>query len=764
MHDLFHDLAERISEEDCLRIEDDQVKEIPLTIRRLNISSESIRKNRMSFNSLENLHTLIFHGSHTIDGTDYVTMAIRKFKKLRVLKIYDLSIQTLPKSIGDLKHLRYLNLNWTGVAELPVVLGRLYYLQTLCTPYHATTSPRSLKNLINLRHFNGDSKALTSLPDIGRLTSLQTLAKFHVKKKKGYNIGQLKNLNEIRGSLSISYLENIEGKDKAIEANLKNKKYLESLELNWDYDDERECRRDLDREVLEGLQPHPPNLRNLSIYGYMSPEFPSWLPLRNLRSLEFCNCAALEALPPMSDLFPHCQDIKIWGLPNLRGFPLLPPSLKDLEIADCQSLVFMSKEEVEERAEDIFGGKEKIELILPSQLQGLKIRYCNITDEALSQSLVRLTSLKSLDITECAITTLPSEKILHHLTALTHLEITLCPWLESLRGLYALPSLEKLVIGDCDYLELKMVMPGEGGGRGILPSSLRELEIRYCRSMKSFVVAAGDLPNLASLEFYDCPSLAFMSLSCLTGFTRLNIRRCPSLASLSLSLLIALTFLEVGECPKLSSLPSNLPESLKELRLVSCPAISSLSNLPKSLKEGILSLPDLPESLMHIHIWWCPVLEERCRSPDGEDWPKIARIPNRKIGEREGFIHAGCRFGASSDALFLWSLYSSDLENMGLYPGPNMWASIVSCTRMTVSNTCLPVLCLSQNNSFVYSAVAEDAFEVQYLEPYCKYSAMSPVFALFIEQLSTDVFKIEQNGLALEYFLLGRHLMSYIIA
>ncbi|XP_072964691.1 disease resistance protein RGA2-like [Typha angustifolia] len=582
MHDLFHDLAENISKTDYLRIEDDQVEEIPSTIRHLYILEESLLENNMSFNKLENLRTLVIQGSTSSCAIDQMFAAIKKCKKLRVLDLSWTSIETLPKYIGYLKHLRYLNLEMTGVDDLPVELGKLYHLQVVSIyPYRATTFPTSVKNLINLRHFVGNNETPTTIPYMGRrLTSLQTLPKFHVKKEKGYDIGQLRDLNELRGSLSIENLENIERKEKAVEANLKNKNYLKSLELKWQNEEERDLdRRDLDREVLEGLRPHP-NLTSLSIDGYTSPQYPNWLLrqgcLRNLRSLTFKNCTSLDVLPPIDDLFRHFESLTIEYLPNFRKFSSLPSCLKDFEISSFGSLVFVSKEEAEERREDIFGGKEKIELILPSTLQSLKIKSCDITEGALSQSLERLTSLESLELNHIStITTLPSEEILHHLISLTELKISFCSQLKLVEGLHALHSLKFLLFESCPCLEWEMVMPtGEGGGSGILPPSLQKLDITGCRSMKSFAVGAGDLPNLTSLRLCDCPSLASLSLSRLTPLEQLII----------------------GDCP------------------------------------GILALPDyLPESLWSICIWGCPVLKERCGNPNGEDWPKIAHIRYKTI-------------------------------------------------------------------------------------------------------------------------------------
>ncbi|XP_073000189.1 putative disease resistance protein RGA4 [Typha latifolia] len=965
MHDLFHDLAENISKEEYLRIEDDHVKEISPTIRHLYISDGSLLEDCISVNKIENLRTLIIvDDSISSSVIDHLLVATNKFKKLRVLDLSGNITETLLKSIGDLKHLRYLDLS---KAEVDVVLGKLYHLQVLMTyDYTSATLPRSLKNLISLRHFEGDYDALTTVPDIGRLTSLQTLPEFHIKKEKGYDIGQLRNLNELRGWLSIQNLENIEGKDKAVEANLKNKKHLESLVLNWKEDDESDSRRDLDREVLEGLQPHPPNLTYLSINGYKSPEFPSWLPLRDLRSLKIYNCNALEVLPPMSNLFPNCHELNLLDLPNLRKLSSLPPSLEELEIQNCiitdgalsqsletlmscdvprggnyprglhiylevwvfqltslksltlygintittlpseevlhhlvalthleiwechslksvgglhvlpslewlrfsscpclelemvmpagegggrgilppslqrliiwkcdftdgalsqslggltslkflsllgintittlpseeilhhlisltklyikachslksvgglyalpslemlsfescpclewemvmptgegggkgilppllqflclkvfkfmscdclelermmpgegggrailppslrsvviercrsmknfvvaaaagdlpnvaklnlshcpslvslslshltalialdiyycPSIVFVSKEEVEERVEeDSFGGKQKIELILPSSLQSLKISECDITEGALSQSLERLTSLKSLKLASIkTITTLPSEEILHHLISLTHLQIDGCPQLKSVGGLYALPSLEELEFCGFECFELEtVILAGEGGGKGILPPSLRSLNIERCMRMKSFVVAAGDLPNLVSLVFRDCLSLASLSLSRLTALEVLEIYDCPGILSLPDYLPESLASISISTCPGILSLPDYLPESLTSIHISDCPGILSLpDHLPESLTSihisdcpCILSLPDhLPESLTSIKIYNCPVLKKRCRRPNGEDWPKIARIPYRYIG------------------------------------------------------------------------------------------------------------------------------------
>jgi Leucine-rich repeat (LRR) protein len=71
--------------------------------------------------------------------------------------------------------------------------------------------------------------------------------------------------------------------------------------------------------------------------------------------------------------------------------------------------------------------------------------------------------------------------------------------------------------------------------------------------------------------------------------------------------------LRFGDC-QMTSLPTNLKcfSNLKNLDIYYCP--------------NMTSLPDLPSSLQHIRVLGCELLNESCRAPDGESWPKIAHI------------------------------------------------------------------------------------------------------------------------------------------
>ena len=97
----------------------------------------------------------------------------------------------------------------------------------------------------------------------------------------------LKEFPEIRGILKISKMENVVRVEDALQANMKDKRYMDELSLNW----KEMISRDVIQingvidNVLSRLQPHP-NLKQLSIKNYPSVRFPNWLGDPSVFSLE----------------------------------------------------------------------------------------------------------------------------------------------------------------------------------------------------------------------------------------------------------------------------------------------------------------------------------------------------------------------------------------------------------------------------------------------------------------------------------------------
>ena len=98
---------------------------------------------------------------------------------------------------------------------------------------------KNMSSLNSLRHVKNSGHRLfhfskvSCFPGVAEMKSLRELSEFRVRKEKGYELQQLEGLNHLCGSLRISGLENVESKERALEAKLSDKKYLTTLILEW---------------------------------------------------------------------------------------------------------------------------------------------------------------------------------------------------------------------------------------------------------------------------------------------------------------------------------------------------------------------------------------------------------------------------------------------------------------------------------------------------------------------------------------------------
>nr|QRD80872.1 Rp1-D21-CM4-12 [Zea mays] len=353
MHDILHDFAESLSREDCFRLEDDNVTEIPCTVRHLSVHVQSMQKHKQIICKLYHLRTIICIDPLMDGPSDIFDGMLRNQRKLRVLSLSFYNSSKLPESIGELKHLRYLNLIRTLVSELPTSLCTLYHLQLLWLNHMVENLPDKLCNLRKLRHLGAYSSyandsvnetPICQILNIGKLTSLQHIYVFYVQKKQGYELRQMKDLNELGGSLIVKNLENVIRKDEAVESKLYLKSRLKELALEWSSKNGMDA-----MDILEGLRP-PPQLSKLTIEGYRSDTYPGWLLERsyfeNLESFQLSNCSLLEGLPPDTELLRNCSRLRINFVPNLKELSNLPAGLTDLSIGWCPLLMFITNNEL----------------------------------------------------------------------------------------------------------------------------------------------------------------------------------------------------------------------------------------------------------------------------------------------------------------------------------------------------------------------------------------------------------------------------------
>ena len=555
---------------------------------------------------------------------------IPNIRCLRVLSLCGYWIVDLPDSIGNLKYLRFLNLSHTPIKRLPESVCSLYNLQIilLSNCRRLCELPRGLKKLINLRYLRIRDSGIKEMPDhIGQLRNLQELSRFIVGQTSGRRIGELRGFSEIRGRLHISELQNVVCGMDALEANLKDKKYVDDLVLEWKSNSDV-LQNGID--IVNNLQPHE-NVKRLTVNSYGGTRFPDWLGDRLFLNMVFLNlkncqhCSSLPSLGQLSSLkhlhisgmhgiervgtefyvnnsssvkpftsletlvfekmrqwkewvsfrggeggaFPHLQVLCIRHCPNLTGeLPCELPSLTTLQICRCQQLVASVPRVSAIRELKILNCGQVLFGSPPydfTHLQTSGIEISNISQwKELPQGLRGLTILKCVSAESLL------EGIMQNNTCLQHLILKRCCFSRSLCRCCLPTSLKSISITACRRLHF------------LLPEFLKcdhpllerlRIEGGYCRSISAF--SFGVFPKLTRLEIYGIEGLESLSISISEGslpaLDILLIHTCYDLVSIEFPT-FELTRYEIIHCKKLKSLMCSL-SSFEKLILRDCPLL-----------------------------------------------------------------------------------------------------------------------------------------------------------------------------------------------
>ncbi|KAJ6386625.1 hypothetical protein OIU78_016534 [Salix suchowensis] len=580
MHDIVHDFTQYMTENECLIVDDNNLGEASMetSIEKVRHSSMMLSRETsfpLSIHRAKGLRSLLIDNSRDLRLEAALPDVIKQLTCIRSLNLSGSSIKEIPKEVGKLIHLRHLNLErCIKLVSLPETMCDLCNLQSLDVSMCLSLKelPLAIGKLVNLRHLRINDSGVAFMPKgIERLTCLRTLDKFVCgggeNESKAANLRELKNLDHIGGSLVIRILRG--GIEDAAEAQLKNKKHLLRLELDFDNDIENLRGGSIeDNNLIEVLQP-PSDLNNLCICHYGGIVLPNWMmELTRLQGLALITCGDLEVFPPLG------------RLPNLETLILHGLQVRRLGVG------FLGIEEVENA--NINEGEIARVTAFP-KLKRLKISYLVELEEW--DGIERRVGEE--DATTTSIFIMPQ---------LQQLEITHCPLLRALPNYVLAASFQDLKLNDCGNLE---VLPPFGRLPNLESLSLVRVGVRRLDG------------GFLGIEEVENANINEGEIARVTAF--------PKLRRLYISKLKELEEWDgierrVGEEDATTTSIFIIMPQLQHLEIFDCPLL-------RALPDYVLAAP-----LQRLGITECPNLRKRYKEEEkGEDWHKISHIPKVSI-------------------------------------------------------------------------------------------------------------------------------------
>ncbi|KAF8017515.1 hypothetical protein BT93_H2635 [Corymbia citriodora subsp. variegata] len=421
---------------------------------------------------------------------------IQRFKRLRILDLYDTRVKKVPRSICKLKHLTYLDFSCNYLLKrFPNSITRLQNLQTLnlydCRSLKAL--PRGIRKLkLMIEEYKGErfprwmfDNLVSSLPNLVELRFYDCRRCKHLPP-----LGQLPHLKalEIRKLTELEYIKSDHSSTLTISF-----PKLSTLSIACS-------------EKLKAM-PRAPHLEDLSLIEADPASINHMLGLNKLkrlhiRSMKFLKCLPEEFLKSLTSL----ESLDISFCPRLTSLALglrHLSKLVDLDICGCKELD-LSKDENGNIISDLHGGLQN--------LRSLKIYHLPKL-ESLPQWLLQARNLEHLRILGCS-----------NLRALPE-------------RIEALQSLQWLNIEGCGSLMSSIYLKTNGATSWIsmedfrVLSNLECLSIFHSNNLKALPEQIEALQSLQELQIFNCPSLTSLpeGMQRLTSLNSLRIIDCPKL-------------------------------------------------------------------------------------------------------------------------------------------------------------------------------------------------------------------------------------------
>ncbi|XP_074288916.1 putative disease resistance protein RGA1 [Silene latifolia] len=322
MHDLIHDLAQEVAGDEII-VTNSPRNNLSRKLRHLFIDEKA---GAINYFPESNIRTCYMNNDVRVH-LDMVKTLVSKWRCLRSLRLYLPFARNLPESIGDLLHLRYLDLSRNEkLKTLPNSITKLFNLQSLFLSNCSRLEewPKDFCKLVNLRLLDiRECSKLTCMPlGIDQLTNLRDLTYFKVGKQCGGQLKDLKFIVNLRGQLKMTINKNlvIEKENKWEGGYLEHIKNLKAISISFN----EEARESNNDAVIEKLQPNR-NLMELCLYGYNGTEIPRWgrgkddwaIFLPKLVNIQLYNFKRMHGIPLLSNL-KHLKFLTLFRLSNLE--------------------------------------------------------------------------------------------------------------------------------------------------------------------------------------------------------------------------------------------------------------------------------------------------------------------------------------------------------------------------------------------------------------------------------------------------------------
>ncbi|XP_031129834.1 putative disease resistance protein RGA3 isoform X5 [Ipomoea triloba] len=571
IHDIVHDFAEFLAKNECYSVvwQEDKVK-----IE--NLRHLSLQKTRRpmdlasNYGVLGKLRTFI---AKDLSPEQLTANMFNGLKSVRVLGLHNCMLSKLPKEIGNLFHLRYIDLRWSNVKELPDSICSLDNLQTLNLQGCICLSrlPEGIGNLHHLSVIDLSRTNVEELPDsICSLDNLQTLnlQGCMCLSRLPEGIGNLHHLSKIDLSSSkveelpdsICSLDNLQTLNlqvckclSRLPEGIGNLHKLRKIDLHW--------------SKVEELPDSICSLDNLEILNLQGYECLSRLPegignLHKLREIDLSR-SKVEELPDSICSLDSLETLDLKGCECLSRLPEGIGNLHKLRKID------LSRTKVEELPDSICS---------LDNLEILNLQGCECLSR-LPEGIGNLHKLREIDLSWSKLEELPDS--ICSLDSLQTLNLEGCECLSRLpEGIGNLRHLSKIDLSLSKLEELPDSICSL--------DSLETLDLKGCECLSRLPEGIGNLRHLSEIDLSRTKVEELPDSICsLDNLQILNLRGCECLSRLPEGIGNLCYLIEIDLS---RSKVEELPDS-----------ICSLANLKILDLEGCECLSRLPEGIGNLH-------------------------------------------------------------------------------------------------------------------------------------------------------------------